>query len=79
MYNPLVDKFPYGATRIGIKNIMRFTLDARTSIKSIFVILRKNEHHEKFELQEKSLIDGNIVFSGSLYLISEVREYLLKQ
>ena len=68
MYNPLVDKFPYGATQIGIKNIMRFTLDARSGIKSIFVVLRKSEHHEKFELQDKSLIDGNIVFSGSFIL-----------
>ena len=68
MYNPLQDKFPYGATAIGVKNIMRFTLNAQTSIKSIFVILRKNERSEKYELSDKTLLNGNIIFSGSFIL-----------
>ena len=47
MYNPLVDKYPYGATALGIKNTMTFTLSAQTGIKSMFVILRKGERIER--------------------------------
>ena len=71
MYNPLVDKYPYGATALGIKNTMTFTLSAQTGIKSMFVILRKGERIERYEFSEKKLIDNNIVFTAS-FIIDEV-------
>ncbi|MBO4381286.1 MAG: glycoside hydrolase family 13 protein [Clostridia bacterium] len=41
MYNPLVNKRPYGATAVDKETTITFPLDAEMGIKRVFVVLRK--------------------------------------
>ena len=41
MYNPLIDKKPYGATAAGMPTTLRFPLDPSMGIKRVFVVLRQ--------------------------------------
>jgi len=40
MYNPLVDKRPYGATFVGNATSIKFSLDCNMAIKRVFIVLR---------------------------------------
>lgn len=75
MYNPLLDKKPYGATAVGKATTMRFSLDSAQGVKRLFVVLRQEEGESvgeqlRYELPLTHSQDGIDVFDGAFALES---------
>ena len=72
MYNPLVNKTPYGATYVGGATKIKFPLDCNLQIKRVFIVLRQifgeggeiNGESFRIELGAKSTVNGEDIFEG---------------
>lgn len=76
MFNPLIDKHPYGATYIGGATKIKFPLDCNLKIKRVFIVLRKifgeggeiNGDSFKYEFCYKGKENGEDIFEGEFSL-----------
>lgn len=76
MYNPFVDKRPYGATFVGNATSIRFSLDCAMAIKRVFIVLRHvygqggdvNGEDIRYELPHTNTQDGEDIFEGEFIL-----------
>ncbi len=77
MYDPLLDKRPYGATAVGQKTTVRFPLDASLGVKRVFIVLRHlygeggeicGANNLKYELPFTDTVGNMQIFSGAFAL-----------
>jgi len=77
MYNPLIDKKPYGATAVGKETTIKFPLNPSLGIKRVFVVLRhiygkggeiNNEDAIRVELPLVLSSEDEVIFEGSFSL-----------
>ncbi len=66
MFNPLLDKKPYGAVVLGKEITYVFPLETSFCIERVFIVLRKNKTTLRYELAGKIKRDNQTVFAGSL-------------
>lgn len=64
MYNPLVDKIPYGATAVGKDTTIKFPLDSALGVKRVFVVLRQ-VYGEGGEILVPKVVRVDLPFVGS--------------
>lgn len=68
MFNPLRDKKPYGATAVGKKTAVRFSLDEQSGVERLFIVLRKENRVLRYELPLQSTGERNRIFEGAFSL-----------
>jgi len=76
MYNPLLDKKPYGASVVNKETLIKFPLNSELGVKRVFVVLRQifgeggeiNGQEIKYELTYKNTINNVDNFEISLIL-----------
>ncbi len=62
MYNPLIDKIPYGASVAKKETIMRFSVDCKFNIEKMFIVLRKDEISKRIEMPYEKTNDNKMIF-----------------
>ena len=76
MFNPLINKKPYGASYVGGATKIKFPLDCEMQVKRVFIVLRQTfgeggaieGRNERFELPYIGVVDGQDIFEGEFTL-----------